>query len=214
MASTNKTVNLTLSQYVDTDTPTWLGDYNADMLAIDNGVGAVQATAKDVESRILAVETDVTGVKSDVQTLKDTTAQTSTQVSELTSTVATNTASIATINTQAQGTTESVSKTYGGGTITLEMNRVPLVGITFVNVRVHDVTIANGTELELHTLPANERPSTYLTQFLDRDASTGVELHIEVNTDTGKVFLNATSGSTGTSGTYHNSTATVCVQHN
>lgn len=35
MASTNKTTNYDLSQYVGTDKPTYLGDYNSDMLKID-----------------------------------------------------------------------------------------------------------------------------------------------------------------------------------
>lgn len=35
MASTNKTANYNLSQYVGTDKPTYLGDYNSDMSKID-----------------------------------------------------------------------------------------------------------------------------------------------------------------------------------
>lgn len=35
MASTNKTKNYNLSQFVGTDRPTWLGDYNGDMTKID-----------------------------------------------------------------------------------------------------------------------------------------------------------------------------------
>ena len=35
MASTNKTQNYDLSQFVGTDRPTWLGDYNDDMEKID-----------------------------------------------------------------------------------------------------------------------------------------------------------------------------------
>ena len=36
MASTNKTANLKLSQYVNSDKPSYLQDYNEDMLKIDN----------------------------------------------------------------------------------------------------------------------------------------------------------------------------------
>ena len=35
MTSTNKTANYDLSQFVGTDRPTWLGDYNGDMTKID-----------------------------------------------------------------------------------------------------------------------------------------------------------------------------------
>lgn len=39
MASTNKTTNLSLSQFIATDKPSWLSDYNADMAKIDAGYG-------------------------------------------------------------------------------------------------------------------------------------------------------------------------------
>ena len=38
MASTNKTTNYELSQYIGSDKPTYLGDYNGDMLKIDNAM--------------------------------------------------------------------------------------------------------------------------------------------------------------------------------
>lgn len=40
MSSTNKTTNYELSQYVGTDMPTYLGDYNSDMLKIDTQMKA------------------------------------------------------------------------------------------------------------------------------------------------------------------------------
>lgn len=52
MSSTNKTTNYELSQYVGSDKPTYLGDYNSDMLKIDtqmktnaDNITAVNATA-------------------------------------------------------------------------------------------------------------------------------------------------------------------------
>ena len=44
MKSTNKTTNYELSQYVGSDKPTYLGDYNSDMLKIDTAMHA-NATA-------------------------------------------------------------------------------------------------------------------------------------------------------------------------
>ena len=38
MASTNKTTNYELSQFIGSDKPTYLGDYNSDMLKIDNAM--------------------------------------------------------------------------------------------------------------------------------------------------------------------------------
>lgn len=52
MSSTNKTTNYELSQFIGTDKPTYLGDYNGDMLKIDtalktnaNNIQAVSSTA-------------------------------------------------------------------------------------------------------------------------------------------------------------------------
>ena len=45
MSSTNKTSNLELSQFIGTDSPKWLTDYNSDMQKIDAGVSAVQTQA-------------------------------------------------------------------------------------------------------------------------------------------------------------------------
>ena len=47
MASTNSTANLDLSQFVGTDKPDWLTDYNGDMEKIDAAYGAVNATAEE-----------------------------------------------------------------------------------------------------------------------------------------------------------------------
>lgn len=45
MSSTNKTTYYDLSQYINTDKPTYLGDYNSDMSKIDAGIHQVQETA-------------------------------------------------------------------------------------------------------------------------------------------------------------------------
>lgn len=59
MASTNKTEALGLSQFLDTDKPTWRGDYNGDMRKLD--VRAQEDTSKfnSMETRIKQAETTV-----------------------------------------------------------------------------------------------------------------------------------------------------------
>lgn len=47
MAATNKTANYKLSQFVSTDRPTWLGDYNSDMSKIDK---QLKQNADDIAS--------------------------------------------------------------------------------------------------------------------------------------------------------------------
>ena len=50
MASTNKTTNYQLSQYIGTDKPTYLGDYNGDMQKIDTQMKANADSASSANS--------------------------------------------------------------------------------------------------------------------------------------------------------------------
>lgn len=64
MTATNKTSNYQLSQFVGTDRPTWLGDYNGDMAKIDaqmkaNADAIEQATAGGLTS--VSHTADLTG---------------------------------------------------------------------------------------------------------------------------------------------------------
>lgn len=59
MASTNKTTNYELSQFLGTDKPAWLGDYNPDMLKIDNGIHNAQVTATGADGKATANATAI-----------------------------------------------------------------------------------------------------------------------------------------------------------
>ena len=66
MASTNKTTHYELSQYIGTDKPTYLTDYNQDMAKIDAGIYASQGKA-DVNATSIGDLTDLqTTAKSDL----------------------------------------------------------------------------------------------------------------------------------------------------
>ena len=92
MSSTNKTTNYKLSQYVGTDKPTYLGDYNGDMLKIDtqmkeNNDAATDAQQKageavtkaeqanqnynSLDSRVGATESNITQLQTTVKSLGD-----------------------------------------------------------------------------------------------------------------------------------------------
>lgn len=64
MASTNKTTNYELSQYVGTDKPTYLGDYNSDMLKIDTAIHGVAENVGSETSRINIIENNVGSLSS------------------------------------------------------------------------------------------------------------------------------------------------------
>lgn len=51
MSSTNKTTNYELSQFIGTDKPAWLSDYNGDMGKIDAGIYSAQTTATGADGK-------------------------------------------------------------------------------------------------------------------------------------------------------------------
>lgn len=51
MASTNKTTNYELSQFLGTDKPAWLSDYNTDMSKIDAGMKGISDTATGADGK-------------------------------------------------------------------------------------------------------------------------------------------------------------------
>nr|DAK77857.1 MAG TPA: major outer membrane lipoprotein [Bacteriophage sp.] len=98
MSSTNKTTYYKLSQYIGTDKPTYLGDYNSDMSKIDAGiheaedkavtasqnagnaiarVGVVEKTVQSQTNAITTLQTDVTGLKESVKTAQNTATEAS-----------------------------------------------------------------------------------------------------------------------------------------
>ena len=71
MSSTNKTPNYNLSQFVDSDKPSWRGDYNSDMSKIDTGIKgactqaqAAATIATDAKTSAQQRSTKVTEVES------------------------------------------------------------------------------------------------------------------------------------------------------
>lgn len=89
MSSTNKTPNYKLSQYIGTDKPTYLGDYNGDMLKIDNqlkenadsasnaasAASSAQAVAEKASQNVQSLNDSVTANSADIASLKTKNAQ-------------------------------------------------------------------------------------------------------------------------------------------
>ena len=59
MSSTNKTTNYELSQFIGTDKPAWLSDYNGDMGKIDTGIHNAQSTATGADGKADANATKI-----------------------------------------------------------------------------------------------------------------------------------------------------------
>lgn len=60
MGATNSTPNYSLSQFVGTDKPAWLQDYNGDMLKIDTGINAAKVAADNAGLAAGAAQSDAT----------------------------------------------------------------------------------------------------------------------------------------------------------
>lgn len=58
MSSTNKTSHYNLPQFVGSDIPTWLGDFNSAMSAIDSGINAAATSASGAATTAAQASTD------------------------------------------------------------------------------------------------------------------------------------------------------------
>lgn len=83
MSSTNKTTNYKLSQYIGTDKPTYLGDYNGDMLKIDNQLKANADSAGNAASAAGAAQAVADKASKDVKNLNDSTTANSADIASL-----------------------------------------------------------------------------------------------------------------------------------
>lgn len=115
-ASTNKTANYDLSQYVGADKPTYLGDYNSDMLKIDTQMKKNADDISSVESTANTASETASGAQSTATTAQE-------------------------IATEAQTTaTNALNKATQNET---ELNKLNLTN--FVSKAIGDITINQGT---------------------------------------------------------------------
>lgn len=69
MASTNKTTNFELSQYIGSDKPTYLGDYNSDMNKIDTAMKVNKDKSESNETAIQGLGGRTTDLENNVNTI-------------------------------------------------------------------------------------------------------------------------------------------------
>ena len=95
MAHTNETLNYKLPQFVDTDQPTWLGDFNGAMLSIDTAVHEAATKADQAGKDFATLNHTVEGHTTQIEQLETDTGNLTTTVSGLEEKVTDHTASIA-----------------------------------------------------------------------------------------------------------------------
>ena len=122
MGSTNKTAHYELPQFMANDKPSWLGDVNEAMEAIDTGIyGAkssadgAQQTANNAVAGVQSAGTRMDGIQTQLDTVATQANQTATTVAGHTSSIATNSANINTLNSR-MGSTDISG--IGDGTVT------------------------------------------------------------------------------------------------
>lgn len=184
-ASTNKTTNYELPQFVGTDKPTWLGDFNSAMSTIDTGMATNASDIEDMES--------------DVATATSTASQASQDVATLTSTVNTLSGNVTTATTtanNAQSTATSALNTANTANGKADANAT---AITALDGRVtqNEADIANINLTTFETIASS-------AVTLSTTGSKGnVALYVAKNSDGsiakiyGQIDLNSVGG-TGT----------------
>lgn len=83
MASTNKTPNYNLSQFIATDKPAWLTDVNSDMSKIDTAIKNVSDRVGVNETAITEAEANIEDNANNITTLQATTGQQGTDITDL-----------------------------------------------------------------------------------------------------------------------------------
>lgn len=183
MASTNKTTNLELSQFIGTDKPSWLGDYNADMNKIDTAVHTASATATGANGKADANATAI-------GTLANLTTDVKTDVVSAINEVDAHADSATTTATNATATANSAltSATNANNGVTAVQNYLALTAYNTYTGNQFTVTAGSGTPVSTTELyVAHNADGTlgkvYGTLRLD-NAGTGTTT-IKLNLNTG-----------------------------
>lgn len=134
MSSTNKTSNYNLSQFLGTDKPAWLSDYNADMAAIDaqmklnadaastaagsattanTAIGTLANLTTDAKTNVVAAINEVDGHADTAQN----TANSASSTANSANTTANGIATFLNINSFTDYTTSDMAVITGGGTL-------------------------------------------------------------------------------------------------
>ena len=161
MGSTNKTAHYELPQFVANDKPSWLGDVNEAMEAIDTGIyGAkssadgAQQTANNAVAGVASAGTRMDGIQTQLDTVATQTNQTATTVAGHTSSIATNSANINTLNSRMGSTDISA---IGDGTVTGAISSIAQggggTGGIVTKPTKQNVDIASYTQANPYTCP-------------------------------------------------------------
>lgn len=182
MSSTNKTATIELSQYIGTDKPTYLTDYNGDMLKIDNAIAADRDSINTVSGVADGADRKADANKDSIDTLNEQ-MNGDPEVpgdSGLAGAVRTNTSSINTINELlGNGTPTAGDHTVIGA---INANTQAIQGLTPGGNVTSETLVALATSVEFDVPTSGDN----LISFFSSDGSNYTALDDSVS---GKVTL-------------------------
>jgi hypothetical protein len=150
-ASTNKTTNYELPQFVGTDKPTWLGDFNSAMSAIDTGMAENASDISSLESDVATASATASQASQDVTSLTSTVNTLSGNVTTATNTAnnaqSTATSALNTANT-ANGKADTNASNITSLTTRVAQTEADIANInltSFENLTTSDVTVSEGS---------------------------------------------------------------------
>lgn len=120
MGATNSTPNYGLSQFIGTDKPAWLQDYNGDMLKIDTAINNAKVAADNAANAASAAQGDATTALGDIASLN------------------TNVGTISNTLNTAVGNINTINSLIGNGTPTTTDQTI-IGAINEINAKVSDV---------------------------------------------------------------------------
>lgn len=133
MPSTNKTNPYEFSQFIGSDIPSWLSDYNSDMLKINNAIQEAKISADDAMSSAGSASSDVTALSNTVTGLTENLNTTNQNVTKNTSDIASINSSVSNINQNIDslnGKVNSNSESIGNLTTQVTNNTQSINTIT------------------------------------------------------------------------------------
>lgn len=145
MSSTNKTSNYELSQFIGTDKPAWLTDYNQDMAKIDAGIDAAQDTATGADGKADTANNNIGDMSYLSTTAKNTIVA---AINEVDGHADGATESATNANTVAQGaktTAEGVATYLDISNVNATLTATTNGGATIDEIRFHSAYNAAGT---------------------------------------------------------------------
>ena len=158
MGATNTTTYYSLSQFVGTDKPAWLQDYNGDMLKIDTGINAAKVAADSAALDASAAQLDATSA------LNSITNTITPAISSLQTTVGNQGGSINTINSLiGNGTPTTTDQTIIGAINELHSDNNDKV--LFTSVATGDISSKIDSVFAfLETLTDAQRERVYIRE--------------------------------------------------